>query len=93
MNKYELKVKVETVGETKEFGDGGFKKRELITTVEENGYTNYFVFEFIQDKVDLLDTVLPGTDVTVHFNIRCRKVEKNGDDLYFTSLSGWKVVI
>jgi len=93
MSKFSLKMKVTEIGETKSFGTD-FKKRELIGETVDGTYTNVFVFEFINDKTALLDEILPNTDVTVHFNIRCRKVESAGKDpMYFTSLNGWKVEI
>ena len=94
MSKFSLKVKVTSIGDTKVFGTGDFKKRELVGEITENGYTNPFVFEFVNDKTALLDEILPNTDVTVHFNIRCRKVEQPGKEpMYFTSLNGWKIDI
>ena len=91
MSKNEIRVKVISVGETKEFGDNGFKKRELITQTD-GEYVDFFCFEFVKDKVDLLDTILPDTYVTVHYNLRGRKWEKEGQDTkYFTSLQGWKI--
>jgi hypothetical protein len=86
-----MRVKVVRVGETQTVGESGFRKRDLIGKIE-GEYENIFHFEFVQDKVDLLDEVLEGTYITVFYNIRCREVEKdNGDKLYFTSLSGWKI--
>ena len=85
-------VIVEEVGEIKTYGDNGFKKQSLITTKTDGEYTNYFVFEFVQDKTDLLKGINVGDEIIVSFNIRCRKVEKfDKEDMYFTSLSGWKI--
>lgn len=87
-----MKVKVVSVGETETFGANNFRKRELIGEVTDGQYTNPFCFEFVQDKVDLLDTILPDTFVEVSFNIRCKKWEQEGKpNQYFTSLQGWKI--
>ena len=45
------------------------------------------VVEFVQDKVALLDSLSPGDEVTVTFDIRGR--EYNGR--YFNNLQGWKI--
>ena len=93
MSDYSSKsVRIEVIGETQEFGTNGFKKRELVGIEEDGQYENCFQFDFVNDKVDLLDNLSVGDEVEVFFNIRCRKVEQSGkDDRYFTSLSGWKI--
>lgn len=87
-----LRVRIQVIGETKEFGTNNFRKRELVGIEEDGKYENYFQFDFVNDKVDLLDKFEVGDEVEVHFNIRCRKVEQQGkEDRYFTSLSGWRI--
>ena len=89
-----LRVTVVSVGETEKLGAKEFCKRLLIGKAQDGDYTNEYAFEFVQDKVDLLDGILPNTDVTVSFNIRCRKYEAPGKPVaWFTSLSGWKIEI
>lgn len=88
-----LRVKAESVGDVIEVGANGFKKRELIG-VQEGEYPQHFKFEFTGDKMDLLNDVMEGMYYTIHYNLRGRKVEakeKGKDDMYFTSLNGWKV--
>ena len=91
MSKFELEVKILEIGETQEVGASGFKKRNLIgETFGE--YKQTLQFEFVQDKVDILDEYIAGEAVKVHFNIRGRAVEKTGKPtMYFTTLSGWKI--
>jgi len=89
---FELRVKLEEIGETEEIGNNGFKKRELIGLLE-GEYPEHYKFEFIKDKVDLLDDLIVGTYATISFNLKGRKVEKNGDTFYFISLQGWKVEV
>lgn len=92
---YELRVKVVKIDETQEFASG-FKKREL-EAVLEGEYPENFKFEFIKDKVDLLDDILEGTYATISFNIKGRKVENDKDGnllqkpMFFTTLQGWKI--
>jgi len=89
---FELRVKLEEIGETEEFGNNGFKKRELIGLLE-GEYAEHYKFEFIKDKVNLLDDLIVGTYASIFFNVKGRKVEKDGDTFYYTSLQGWKVVV
>lgn len=69
------------------------KKRELIIEYAENPqYPQKVKFEAINDKCALLDTLSPGQQVEVHFNLDGRKwTDKNGKDQYFNSLKIWKI--
>lgn len=84
---YELSGKIKLIQEPKTF-DSGFTKREMVVTVEDGRYPEEINLEFVQDKVALLDSLQPGQEVTVSFDIRGR--EYNGR--YFNNLQGWKVV-
>ena len=84
---YELTGKIKLIQEPKTF-DSGFTKREMVVTVDEGRYPQDINLEFVQDKVGLLDSLQPGLEVTVSFDIRGR--EYNGR--YFNNLQGWKVV-
>lgn len=91
MSTQKMRVKVSEIRETKEFGTNGFKKRELIGLIE-GEHPQKFLFEFVNDKVDLLDSIMEGSYITILYNLRCREIEKeNAENLYFTSLSGWKI--
>jgi len=98
MAKNEMRVKVVSIGETETVGANGFTKRLLEGRIE-GEYPEDFAFEFTKDKVALLDDVLEDTYVTVHFNIRGRKVseDKNGVKLekpmFFVTLNGWKIEV
>ncbi len=97
-SKNEMRVKVVSIGETKVVGQNGFQKRILEGRIE-GEYPEDFAFEFIKDKVALLDDVLEGTYVTVNYNIKGRKVveDKNGvplvEPMFFVTLNGWKVEV
>ena len=84
---YELSGKIKLIQEPKTF-DSGFTKREMVVIVEDGKYPQEINLEFVQDKVALLDSLQPGLEVTVSFDIRGR--EYNGR--YFNNLQGWKVV-
>lgn len=86
---FELRVLVEEVNDTQKVTEK-FKKRELVGKLE-GEYPEIYKFEFVQDKVDLLDDILPGTYATISFNLKGKKVNKNGEDLYFTTIQGWKI--
>jgi hypothetical protein len=95
-SKLEVRVKVVSIGETKTVGQNGFTKRILEGRIE-GEYPEDFAFEFVKDKVALLDDVLEGTYVTVSYNMRGRKVTENKEGLpldepmFFVTLNGWKV--
>ncbi|MFT7286789.1 MAG: hypothetical protein ACI87W_000898 [Halieaceae bacterium] len=84
---YDLTGKIKLIQDPKTF-DSGFTKREMVVTVEDGKYPQEINIEFVQDKAALLDTLQPGQEVTVTFDIRGR--EYNGR--YFNNLQGWKVV-
>lgn len=83
---YELTGKIKLIQEAKTF-DSGFTKREMVVIVDEGKYPQDINIEFVQDKVALLDSLQPGQQVTVTFDIRGR--EYNGR--YFNNLQGWKI--
>ena len=83
---YELIGKVKLLQETQTFGSG-FQKREMVVTVEEGKYPQDICLEFVQDKINLLDSLSVGQEVTVTFDIRGR--EYNGR--YYNNLRGWKI--
>ena len=83
---YELTGKVKLLQETQTFGSG-FQKREIVVTVEEGKYPQDICLEFVQDKINLLDSLSVGQEVTVTFDIRGR--EYNGR--YYNNLQGWKI--
>ena len=84
---YELTGKIKLIQDEQTFASG-FKKREMVVTVEDGKYAQEINLEFVQDKISLLESLSPGQEVTVSFDIRGR--EYNGR--YFNNLQGWKVV-
>jgi single-strand DNA-binding protein len=84
---YDLTGKIKLIQDPKTF-DSGFTKREVVVIVEDGKYPQEINIEFVQDKVALLDTLAPGQEVTVSFDLRGR--EYNGR--YFNNLQGWKIV-
>ncbi len=88
----QVKGKIHEVSATQQVTDS-LKKRELILEYVENPqYPEYLKFEAIQDRCDLLNSLKPGDDVEVSFNLRGRPwTDKTGKKSYFNSLQLWKI--
>lgn len=91
---YQITGKIVDISDTQQVNDK-FKKREfVIETVEEingNAYSNFAKFQAVQAKCDILDRFAPGQDVTVNFNIKGSRWEKDGKVNYITNLDAWKI--
>jgi hypothetical protein len=83
---YELTGKIKLIQEPRTF-NSGFTKREMVVVVEDGKYPQEINLEFVQDKVALLDSLQPGQEVTVTFDIRGREYNAR----YYNNLQGWKV--
>jgi single-strand DNA-binding protein len=83
---YDLTGKIKLIQDPMTF-ESGFTKREMVVIVEDGKYPQEINLEFVQDKAALLETLKPGQEVTVSFDIRGR--EYNGR--YFNNLQGWKI--
>lgn len=86
---YEAKGKVKVVLPTETFSSG-FQKRGLVLEVGDK-YKEYPMFEFVKDKVGLLDGLRPGMSATVTFDIGGRQWDGPKGTKYFVSLKGVKV--
>lgn len=87
----EVQGKIKLIGETKEFGNNGFQKREMVVTTEEQ-YPQHILIEFVQDKTGLLDSFKVGQPVKVGINLRGREwVSPQGETKYFNSIQGWRI--
>lgn len=87
----ELQGKIKMIDETKEYGNNGFRKREMVITTEEQ-YPQHILIEFVQDKTELLNSYKVGQDVKVSINVRGREwVNPQGETKYFNSLNGWRI--
>jgi cold shock CspA family protein len=82
---YEMTGTVKQVNDTMTF-PSGFSKREFVVTTPEQ-YPQDVVFETVKDKTSMLDSLKPGQEVTVHFDIRGR--EYNGR--HFVNLNAWRI--
>lgn len=87
----EVQGKIKMIGETKTFGNNGFRKREVVVTTEEQ-YPQHIMVEFVQDKCDLLNNYQVGQPVKIGVNLRGREwVNPQGETKYFNSIQGWRI--
>ena len=87
----EVQGSIKMIGETKTFGDNGFRKRELVVTTLDQ-YPQHILVEFIQDKCDLLNNFQVGQSVNININLQGREwVNPQGEVKYFNSVQGWRI--
>ena len=89
----ELKGLIKRIGTTKEYGEKGFRKRNLVIETDEGQYPQTLLIEFVQDKVSVLDKFKVDEMVIVAINIRGTTWQKTPKDelKYFTTLNGWMI--
>ena len=88
-----IRVKVEEIRDEVQVGNNGFSKREMVGRVE-GEYPVDYLFEFPKEKARLLDTIIPGTYVTVSYNLRSNRVQSQVEgelDKFYLSLSAWRI--
>lgn len=73
-----------------------FSKREFTIEVVEqaaNGmtYTNYASFQLANNQCTLIDNFNIGDNITVSFNVRGNRWEKDGQVRFITNLNAWKI--
>ena len=72
-----------------------FKSREFVLETKQDiadrTIVNYVKFQTTNDKCDVLNRYKTADTVTVHFNIRGNKWEKEGKVSYFTNLDAWRI--
>ena len=93
---FETQGTIHSIGETKEYGQNGFTKREfviLLTGEDENPrYPNYVALELTKDKCALMDSFSMGDEIKVTFNLSGRLWAGNGQgEKCFTSLQCWRI--
>ncbi len=87
----EVQGKIKRISDTQTLGSGGFRKREVIVTTEEQ-YPQHLAIEFVQDKTELLNNFREGQTVRVSINLRGREwVSPQGETKYFNSIQGWRI--
>jgi len=93
---YEVQGIVHSIGDTAEFGQNGFTKREFVvklTGEDENPrYPNYVALELTKDKCAMMDNYAIGDEIQAHFNLSGRLWSGTGqNEKCFTSLQAWRI--
>jgi hypothetical protein len=69
-----------------------FSKREFVLTENTSQYPQDVLFQAVQDRCALLDTINVGEQVEVSFNLRGREwTSPQGEVKYFNSLDAWRI--
>jgi len=74
----------------------GQARNFIILTTETNGdreFKNYIKFDLWGDKCEIISEADKGKEVTVQYNLRGNRWEKEGKVNYFNSLQAWKVEV
>lgn len=87
---------IHSIGQTTEYGQNGFTKREFVIKLTGEGenaeYPNHVAFDLTKDKCALMDSYQVGHEIKVRFNLGGRLWEGNGKgERCFVSLSAWKI--
>ncbi|WP_296316298.1 DUF3127 domain-containing protein [Winogradskyella sp. UBA3174] len=87
----EVQGRIKMVGETETVGSGGFKKRDIVVTTEEQ-YPQHISVQFVQDKTDLLNSYKVGQQVKISINLRGREwTSPQGEVKHFNTIQGWRI--
>jgi len=87
----EVTGKIKMIDQTKEVGSGGFKKRDVVVTTDEQ-YPQHILVQFVQDKCDLLNSYQVGEAVKIDINLRGREwTNPQGETVYFNTIQGWRI--
>ena len=87
----EVTGKIKMIDQTKEVGSGGFKKRDVVVTTDEQ-YPQHILVQFVQDKCDLLNGFQVGEPVKIDINLRGREwTNQKGESIYFNTIQGWNI--
>jgi len=93
---YEVQGVLHSIGDTTEYGNNGFTKREFVMKLsgedENPRYPNYVAMELIKDNCAMMDNYSVGDDVQAQFNLSGRLWSGNGQgEKCFTSLQAWRI--
>ncbi len=91
LSKMEVQGRIKMVGETETVGSGGFRKRDIVVTTEEQ-YPQHISVQFVQDKTDLLNSYKAGQQVKISINLRGREwTSPQGEVKHFNTIQGWRI--
>ncbi len=83
---FEISGTIKAIFDEQTFASG-FNKREFLLTSEDTKFPQDYNFECVKEKVELVDHLKEGDNVTVSFDIRSREWQGK----YFTNLVAWKI--
>lgn len=86
----EITAIVKRVTEARTVGTNGFQVREAVVTTEEQ-HSQTLEIKFTQNRVNLLDGVLPGQRIKIKINLRGREQVKDGKPIVYNSIEGWHI--
>lgn len=82
-----IKVIKDTIQVTEKFA-----KREVVVSDNSSMYPQDILFQFTQDKCDILDGYIEGESVEISFNLRGREwTSPQGEVKYFNTLDAWRI--
>ena len=91
---YEITGKLIVKGYTVDVSDK-FRKREFVIEKSDTNNGQTFVdkikLQLTQKSCGVIDGIVVGDNVNVHFNIKGSEWSKDGKTSYFTNLDAWKV--
>ena len=68
-----------------------FRKREVVIKTDDQ-YPQTIPVEFVQDRIDLLNSYSEGQQVTISINLRGREwTSPKGEVKFFVSVQGWRI--
>ena len=82
---FELKGKIKVLFDQQDFPSGFYKRDFVITTNEQ--YPQDIKFGALKERVDQLNGLVEGDEITVKFDVRGR--EYNGN--YYVDLNAWRI--
>jgi hypothetical protein len=92
MSSFKLNGVIKMIKPTQQVSEKFSKREFVVTDMSEAQYPQDIQFEFTQDKVSLLDTLMEGQEVEVSFNLKGREwVSPTGDVKYFNTLQAFRV--
>jgi len=70
---------VHLIEETKTYGQKGFRKRLVVLEQDNDRFTNYIPFEFIQDACDSVDDLNVGDEAEITYRLSGRKWQRDAN--------------
>ena len=90
MSEFKETGKVLAIREVEQISDS-FKKRNIWIETQDQ-YPQTLEFQFVQDKVSVLDSYKKDDIVEISFNLRGRGYKnKEGKAMVFNTLQGWRI--